>query len=486
MNIRHERPSADLSFEVRAPLGLELADGTRVEIAAWSLDGITYPDDTDILPAQGRLIVPFQGVEVSFMVQFDATSDPRRLRFKDLSGRERETLAVFYRSILSGKMAHTDTMITALDTPVDLVPMGETEEETTSATAGKSPRVLRVAVNLASYVLLATLVFGFLGQHIWARIDRIDIQRGRVVAPLVEQAAPISGFVRDMPAEVGDRVRLGDTLLALRNPDLDRALAETEAQLEAAREALAAAQSAQSHLTDVITAAGEDRPVTYRLALAARIHAEFFNDRDLEEMRRLWVTLRDQDRDLSENFSPDLVIAERLGGLVADRKREVARLDRELAKRREAVASALIVAETSGIIRDVLVHPDQYLQKASAVVVIEEDAPRVTMGWMPAHLAESVHIGQPALIRYSQDTTHTALEGKVIAVSAGQDPGQPNEFGMLVTVAADGLSTDATRDLFAADAPVTLAVKRGLFSRQLAWTRSNLSSLYNWVAGLVG
>lgn len=485
MEIRHERPSADLSYEVRAPLGLVLGNGTRVEITSWSLDGITYPEGADILPAQGRLIVPFQGVEVSFPVQFEATPDPRRLLFKDLSGRERETLAVFYRSILSGKMAHTETMITALDTPVDLVPMGETEDEKATATKGKSPRIFRVIFNLASYVLLALFVFGFLGQHIWARIDRIDIQRGRIAAPLVEQTAPIAGFVREMPANVGDRVRIGDTLLSLRNPDLDRAKAETEAQLDAARDALASAQSAQAHLTDVITAAGEDRPVTYRLALAARIHAEFFNDRDLEEMRRLWVTLRDQDRELSENFSPDLVIAERLGTLVADRKREVARLERELAKREEAVESALIVAETAGIIREVLVHPDQYLQKASAVVVIEEDAPRVTMGWMPAHLAESVYIGQPALIRYSQDMTHTALDGKVVAVSAGQDPGQPNEFGMLVTVTAENLSIEETRDLFSADAPVALAVKRGLFSRQFAWTQSNLSSLYAWAESLV-
>lgn len=165
--------------------------------------------------------------------------------------------------------------------------------------------------------------------------------------------------------------------------------------------------SPQAHLTDVTTAAGADRPITYRLALAARIHAEFFNGRDLKEMRRLWVTLRDQNMELSETFSPDLVIAERLESFVAERKRKVARLERELAKRREDLASALVVAETSGVIRDVLVHPDQYLQKACNVVIVEQDVPRVTMGWIPAHLAESVHIGQPALIRYSQGQSYT-------------------------------------------------------------------------------
>lgn len=47
METRRESPSADLSFEVRAPLDLELAYGTRVEVAAWSLDGITHPGSAD-------------------------------------------------------------------------------------------------------------------------------------------------------------------------------------------------------------------------------------------------------------------------------------------------------------------------------------------------------------------------------------------------------------------------------------------------------
>ena len=41
-----------------------------------------------------------------------------------MNSRQRETLALFYRN-LSGKMATTTDMITALDTPVDPVPMDE-------------------------------------------------------------------------------------------------------------------------------------------------------------------------------------------------------------------------------------------------------------------------------------------------------------------------------------------------------------------------
>lgn len=45
--------------------------------------------------------MPFPGVEVSFLVQFEFTADPNRLNLKNLSGRERGTLSVFYRPILS-------------------------------------------------------------------------------------------------------------------------------------------------------------------------------------------------------------------------------------------------------------------------------------------------------------------------------------------------------------------------------------------------
>lgn len=61
-------------------------------------------------------------------------------------------------------------------------------------------------------------VFGFLGQDTWARIDRTDIQLGHFVAPAVEQSAPISGFVRDVPAQLGDRVHVGDTLSTFSQP----------------------------------------------------------------------------------------------------------------------------------------------------------------------------------------------------------------------------------------------------------------------------
>ena len=68
-----------------------------------------------------------------------------------------------YRNLLTGKMATTADMITSLDTPVDLVPMGETDEERDRNSGGKTRRWLRSAFSLLAYVALFALVFGYLG-----------------------------------------------------------------------------------------------------------------------------------------------------------------------------------------------------------------------------------------------------------------------------------------------------------------------------------
>ena len=173
MKIRHERPMSDLSFQVRAPLGLELAPGEVVSVTCWSLNGLEFPHDTDVLPSQGVLSIPFQGVDNRIPVRFMPGGTDRELIFEGLTGRQRETLAVFYRSILSGKMASTEDIITSLDTPVDLVPMEETEEERVEDSKGKTPRILRVLWSLSLYAMVGAVVFGMLGQQIWSRLSAI-------------------------------------------------------------------------------------------------------------------------------------------------------------------------------------------------------------------------------------------------------------------------------------------------------------------------
>ncbi len=86
---------SDLAYMVRAPLRLELQSGEVVDVREWSQAGLTYPLDTDVLPKRGFLVIPFQGVELRFEVNFSQGAGPRDLLFKDLTGRQREVIRVF-------------------------------------------------------------------------------------------------------------------------------------------------------------------------------------------------------------------------------------------------------------------------------------------------------------------------------------------------------------------------------------------------------
>ncbi len=57
-------------------------------------------------------------------------------------------------------MATSDDVIKALDTPVDLVTIGETEDEKAAGRAEQSPTLLGVIWNVSLYIILAVVLFG--------------------------------------------------------------------------------------------------------------------------------------------------------------------------------------------------------------------------------------------------------------------------------------------------------------------------------------
>ena len=113
MNIRHERPMPDMAFRMRAPLGLTLRDGTRARIEDWSMRGFRAPGLMEKDVSEAVLAIPFQGVVLSFPIKLHPSDEPDFYEFREMNGRQRETLALFYRNLLSGKMATTTDMITS-------------------------------------------------------------------------------------------------------------------------------------------------------------------------------------------------------------------------------------------------------------------------------------------------------------------------------------------------------------------------------------
>ncbi len=466
MKIRHEAPKSEIERQVGAPLCLELSSGERIAVSQWSLEGLTYPEIVDVLPKEAVLCIPFQGIDIRFPVKLASDPGSLFLRFEGLTGRHRETLAVFYRSLLSGRMASTEEVITSLDTPVDLVPMGETEEEKASGQRKVAPRVLRIIWSLFVYTMLAVFAFGVMGGQIASMLDRIDMDRGRVITPLVPHISPAATFVRDIRVSPGTFVKAGDILMVLGDAALDADIAATEHERADVSARLEKARAAMETLATAMGQRGAKAlGATARYTLAARYQTEFFADDDTSRMHRLWVVLRDQNPKMARVFSPDIVMIERLTLLIETLERRRMDLLETEALNKDRQNEITLRALTDGIVTETLAYEGQFVSRRDMLMTIEEDTPREMLGWVSAEVADRVHLGQRVSITYASGDALIEAEGRVAHIIAGPDPGQPNAFGMLVSVAPIGMNAKEMRQTYPIDAPVRMVIHRDRFTK---------------------
>lgn len=460
MKIRHERPDADLAYRVRAPLGLETEDGQVMQIAEWSLAGITLPDDIDIVPDRAILSIPFQGVDIRFPIKLAAGDTPHERVFDGLTVRQRETLAVFYRSLLSGRMAATDEVITSLDTPVDLVPMGETEEEKAVGMAGKTPRHLRVILNVALYLAFAGVVFGMLGAMIFNKLDGIALQHGRIQAPFHAHLAPDSAYVAQIRVAMGDKVQRGDVLIDLNDPerdsDVERAredLSEIETRVREARRRWQFHEARRPEARAVLQTA-------YMAAVAARRTADFFGGYDLAGVETAWARLRAFDEGISLAPNDFNDIAQQLLELLQDRKDDERRARRELSNAKDAANSFDILAEADGRVTDIPVFRDQFLRRGQSALTLEADTPRQAVGWVEEDMAATLYVGMTAWVTLTVGAEKRRERAEIVDIVAGVDPARPDAFGLLVTLDFKAHSVAQLRETFRPNAPVQIELDR--------------------------
>lgn len=452
MKIRHERPQSDLSFQVRAPLSLELVSGDVVEISEWSLDGFRFPGDSDVLPRKGTLSIPFQGVDIRFPVGFapgprnDLTGE-RFLKFTDLTGRQRETLAVFYRSLLSGRMAATDEVITSLDTPVDLVPMGETEEEEAAATTGKSPRALRAAFNVALYGLFAALVFWTLGSGIYGKLSHVTIQNARIEAALVPHVTVKEGYAEKILVAPGAAVQAGQRLVEVSQPEGQAALSEVRGRINLIEKRLEQAEARAVRITVQLAKARD----TLVLAAASP-------DPRVAPLRR--QNLDAFDNRLSRPHQPLFEAQDAVTREIDALTDELRRLRRERGNLRDAADALHIVARVDGFVRDMALIEGEFLARGAAAVVIEEDTARLARGWVDQGMARALAPGMGVHVSYNAGFGPQSQQGEIVGLAAGIDPELTSDFGMLVTVALRGMRAEESRAALPHLLPVELKAQR--------------------------
>lgn len=440
VHIQHERPAPDTEPHVIAPLIIALANGTRLTARRWSLRGIS----DDILDGQdltgARLEIPFQGIEVGFPVRLDHSSEEGLWIFRALTGRQREALGLFYRNLMTGKMAATDDVITALDTPVDLIPMGETDAEKAAGTAKAKPRLLRIVWNVAYYAILFCVIFGYLGSMIWKRLDHVVLANARYVAPFVEIAAPGAGFVTEITAPAGVEVLAGALLVRMSDPDAEAGLAEVRGLIAQAEARLADATARLgTHLR------GRD---------AARIKAA-----DMAQFDAGVSVLPGDFHDIRQRLEQEARLIEL----------ELRSLRSERGRLREGARSLEIHAPSDGRVEQVLVQTDAFLRVGTPVVTFETTAPRQVLGWLDASEAANVWQGMRASVRFSVAGEEQNLPAKVTAIEAGSDPLRPDSYGLLVHLELSDMTLAQTRSLLPHNAAVEVRLQRDLAQRWFGW-----------------
>ncbi|MEM7471177.1 MAG: HlyD family efflux transporter periplasmic adaptor subunit [Pseudomonadota bacterium] len=423
---------SEMEYSVRAPLRLEVQGGETLVVREWSQSGLTYPHETDVLPKRGALTIPFQGVDIRFDVAFKKGEGPLDLKFKDLTGRQREVIGVFYRSILSGKMAASEDVITSLDTPVDLVPMGETEHEEAAGKSKQKPRLLRIVWNLLFYTLLALFLVGVIGGQIWDRLSSVGFENARIVAPTISHVTSAEGYVDKVLVEPGEAVRRGETLVRLSNPERDGDVDDIRRDISRAERQLEAAQGlVENHRV---------RGPVVRANLKIT-DPEALGDFDLGLSR-----IPGDFHDIRIQLDAQKTAGE-------DRLR---RLKRDLGNAKAHARASDIVAQSDGMISEVLVFKDQYLGRGHEVMSLEENVARTVAAWLNEARSDAIFVGMNAEVTLRDGDGTKTYFGEISEITAGMDPITQSDFGMIVTVNLLELDLVQTRTLLRDGAPVKL------------------------------
>lgn len=454
MKISHEAPRSELAFFVQAPLRLVLPDGQTIVLREWNLSGLRRPADIEIFPNRAVLVIPFQGIDIQFPVSFGAAGADGVHAFQDLTVRQKETLALFYNGILTGRMAPADQIITALDTPVDLVPMGETEEERARDGAqSTSFRMFRVLRALAIYVCAALVVFGLLGKTLAQKVSTIPVQQARVVAPEIDHVASAAAFVENILIAPGDRVVQGDIVIKMSDP-------RREGRLDDARRVAAAATKKLSQSRALL----RQHEANWRLEqtrLHAALEAALVLQRDETAAQRMNRIATARNRLIAFQHG----VSQQAGDFADQRAQLVAMRDADKealrqAKRRVGIAKADarmldVRAQADGVVTEIAALEDQHVARATLLVKVEETGPRHVVGQVSMAEAMGVMVGQGARVAVPGAFGPITHDAEIVDISAAQTDGFKGD-GVVVTFRVPA----APRDQMRPDAPAQVRIWR--------------------------
>lgn len=245
MKIIRERPDHRRYHQVTAPMRVQLPDGQSAMASNWSLGGLRLdglsgelPNETDYV--QLTLELPFQGFDISFGVNakvdtVEADTGTIGFEFEELGERAYDLMNHFIDDLVRGQMATVEDTICRIDVPVTPISTKPDPVLGEESSVGRWP--LKSIAMSAFYIVLGTLIFGYLGILTYSKTMRMEVRTAVISAPLATLKMPLDGILRPIRFAAGTEVKRGERIALIENPKLLAQIEDKQIELEAAKRA---------------------------------------------------------------------------------------------------------------------------------------------------------------------------------------------------------------------------------------------------------
>jgi len=250
MKVIRERPCQRRHHRVTAPMRVTLPDGQTLQASDWSLGGLRLDGTRGSLPAAGSqmhlaLELPFQGFNISFdvavaVIRTEGASGTLVVEFLELGEREHDLMKHFIDDLVRGKMATVDDSICRIDVPVTPI---STKPDPNPSEALPVRRIPFKTIFMSLfYTMLGVSVFGYLLLLTYSNTMRLEVDSAVVSSPLATVKMPMDGLLVPVRLRVDEEIQQGQAIARIVNTKLESELDDRKIAFEQAKARLTRAQ----------------------------------------------------------------------------------------------------------------------------------------------------------------------------------------------------------------------------------------------------
>lgn len=209
-------------------------EGQEYTTLDWSVSACKISDYAGLLEKNEETIaeieINFQGFSVKFyqkirILRYEPKNGSLIAEYIDPSPRNREILSYFSRGLITGEFQAFEDIIKHVDVPVtdDYIAAQFEEDETPSA--------YKRGLIVLSYILLGIMVLVYAYNLIYTRGYVMQVDSAIVTSRTEVIQSPGQGVISEVHAKEGDKVKAGQELFTVMNPELQMEIKDKKIEI---------------------------------------------------------------------------------------------------------------------------------------------------------------------------------------------------------------------------------------------------------------